>query len=263
MPRPPTENPTQRAGRREWIGLSVLTLACLLYVMDLTVLHLAVPAISEDLQPSSAQLLWIIDIYGFMVAGFLITMGTLGDRIGRRKLLLIGAAAFGVAVAPRGVLDEPRDAHRQPRPPRDRRRHARAVDPVADLHHVPGPAPALGRHRGLDLGVLGRQRHRPGPRRDPARALLVGLGVPARRAGDGRCCSSSARSSCPSTGIPTPAGSTCSAPRMSLVAVLAVIFGLKQIAQDGFGLVPVASIVVGLVVGVAVRPPAADAGRSR
>ena len=63
--------------------------------MDLTVLHLAVPAISEDLQPTSAQLLWIIDIYGFMVAGFLVTMGTLGDRIGRRKLLLIGAAAFG------------------------------------------------------------------------------------------------------------------------------------------------------------------------
>ena len=53
-----------RAGRREWIGLAVLALACLLYVMDLTVLHLAVPSISEDLKPSSAQLLWIIDIYG-------------------------------------------------------------------------------------------------------------------------------------------------------------------------------------------------------
>src|SRR5688500_15879358 len=65
--------------------------------MDLTVLHLAVPAISADLQPSSAQLLWIIDIYGFVVAGSLITMGSLGDRIGRRRLLLIGAAAFGVA----------------------------------------------------------------------------------------------------------------------------------------------------------------------
>ncbi|MFL5776432.1 MAG: MFS transporter, partial [Chloroflexota bacterium] len=52
-----------RAGRREWIGLAVLSLACLLYVMDLTVLHLAVPAISKDLRPSSSQLLWIIDIY--------------------------------------------------------------------------------------------------------------------------------------------------------------------------------------------------------
>ena len=86
----PTAVQPPRAGRREWVGLAVLTLACLLYVMDLTVLHLAVPAISEDLQPSSTQLLWIIDIYGFMVAGFLVTMGTLGDRIGRRKLLLVG-----------------------------------------------------------------------------------------------------------------------------------------------------------------------------
>ena len=84
-----------KATRREWIGLAVLALGALLYVMDLTVLHLAVPAISTDLQPTSAQLLWIIDIYGFMVAGSLITMGTLGDRIGRRRLLLIGSAAFG------------------------------------------------------------------------------------------------------------------------------------------------------------------------
>ncbi len=85
-----------RASRREWIGLAVLALPCVVYAMDLTVLNLAVPAISADLRPSSAQLLWIIDIYGFMVAGSLITMGTLGDRIGRRRLLLIGAAAFGI-----------------------------------------------------------------------------------------------------------------------------------------------------------------------
>jgi MFS transporter, DHA2 family, multidrug resistance protein len=86
-----------RAGRREWIGLAVIALPCLLYSMDLTVLNLAVPQISEDLKPSSSQLLWIVDIYGFLVAGSLITMGTLGDRIGRRRLLLIGAAAFGAA----------------------------------------------------------------------------------------------------------------------------------------------------------------------
>jgi MFS family permease len=85
------------ATRREWIGLGVLALACLLYVMDLTVLHLAVPKLSAALQPSSAQLLWIIDIYGFLVAGALVTMGTLGDRIGRRRLLMIGAGAFGLA----------------------------------------------------------------------------------------------------------------------------------------------------------------------
>ena len=94
----PVETP-EHAGRREWIGLSVLSIACLIYSMDLSVLFLAVPAIVADLDPSAAQLLWINDIYGFMVAGFLMTMGTLGDRIGRRRVLLIGAFAFGVASA--------------------------------------------------------------------------------------------------------------------------------------------------------------------
>ena len=86
-----------KAGPRDWVGLAVIALPCLLYSMDLTVLHLAVPALTRDLGPSSAQLLWIIDIYGFLVAGTLIIAGTLGDRIGRRRLLLIGAAAFAVA----------------------------------------------------------------------------------------------------------------------------------------------------------------------
>ena len=86
-----------RAGRREWIGLAVLALPCLLYSMDLTVLMLAVPHLTADLSPSSTQLLWIVDVYGFLVAGSLITMGTLGDRIGRRRLLMIGAVAFGCA----------------------------------------------------------------------------------------------------------------------------------------------------------------------
>ena len=85
-----------KAGMREWMGLAVLALACILYSMDLTVLHLAVPHISADLQPTSVQLLWIIDIYGFFVAGSLITLGNLGDRIGRRRLLLIGAITFAL-----------------------------------------------------------------------------------------------------------------------------------------------------------------------
>jgi DHA2 family multidrug resistance protein-like MFS transporter len=87
----------ERAGRREWIGLAVIALPCLLYSMDLSVLNLAVPELSADLGPSGNELLWIVDIYGFFVAGALITMGTLGDRIGRRRLLMIGAAAFGAA----------------------------------------------------------------------------------------------------------------------------------------------------------------------
>jgi MFS transporter, DHA2 family, multidrug resistance protein len=96
MERRPPEEDTM-ATRREWIGLAVIALPCLLYAMDLTVLTLAVPALTADLRPSATELLWIVDIYGFLVAGFLITMGTLGDRIGRRRLLLIGATAFGAA----------------------------------------------------------------------------------------------------------------------------------------------------------------------
>ena len=86
-----------KASRREWLGLAVIALPCMLYSMDLTVLNLAVPQIDISLRPSPAQMLWIVDIYGFMVAGALITMGTLGDRIGRRRLLMIGAVAFGAA----------------------------------------------------------------------------------------------------------------------------------------------------------------------
>jgi DHA2 family multidrug resistance protein-like MFS transporter len=86
-----------KATRREWFGLAVIALPCLLYSMDLTVLNLATPHLSADLEPTSSQLLWIVDIYGFLLAGCLVTMGSLGDRIGRRKLLLIGAMAFGAA----------------------------------------------------------------------------------------------------------------------------------------------------------------------
>jgi DHA2 family multidrug resistance protein-like MFS transporter len=86
-----------RAGPREWLGLFVLTLPTTLLALDATVLNLAVPAISADLEPTGTELLWMVDIYGFMIAGFLVIMGTLGDRIGRRRLLMTGALGFGLA----------------------------------------------------------------------------------------------------------------------------------------------------------------------
>ncbi|MFF4402593.1 MFS transporter [Streptomyces sp. NPDC001480] len=89
--------PAALAGRREWTALGVLMLPLLLVSMDVSVLYFAIPAISADLKPSGTQQLWIFDIYAFVLAGLLMTMGSLGDRIGRRKLLLIGAAAFGTA----------------------------------------------------------------------------------------------------------------------------------------------------------------------
>ncbi|BCB82653.1 hypothetical protein Pflav_090630 [Phytohabitans flavus] len=86
-----------KAGAREWIGLAVLALPSLLVAIDLFVLLLALPALSADLAPTNNEQLWILDVYGFLLAGFMITMGTLGDRIGKRRLLLIGAVGFVAA----------------------------------------------------------------------------------------------------------------------------------------------------------------------
>lgn len=92
QPAHPTEA-VKRPGR--WLALSVLVLAVLLVAVDATVLGLATPYISEDLAPSGTQLLWIGDVYSFVIAGLLVSMGSLGDRIGRKRILLIGATAFG------------------------------------------------------------------------------------------------------------------------------------------------------------------------
>jgi MFS transporter, DHA2 family, multidrug resistance protein len=80
----------------KWIGLAVLLLPCMVYSMDLTILNLALPSISAEFKPSAAETLWIVDIYGFMVAGFLILMGAMGDKFGRRRVLMIGAFAFAL-----------------------------------------------------------------------------------------------------------------------------------------------------------------------
>jgi DHA2 family multidrug resistance protein-like MFS transporter len=97
----------QRAGRREWLGLGLLVLPTMLLHMMLTILFLAIPHLAADLAPTSTQMLWILDIYGFLLAGFLVTMGTLADRIGRRRLLTMGAAVFGVVSLVAAFTDDP------------------------------------------------------------------------------------------------------------------------------------------------------------
>ena len=238
------------AGRREWIGLAVLALACVVYAMDLTVLHLAVPSLSEDLQPTSAQLLWIVDIYGFMVAGALITMGTLGDRIGRRRLLMIGAVAFGLASLLCAFSTSP-----------EMLIASRALLGIAGATIAPSTLSLIrnmfydAHQRTVAIGVwitaysLGGAI---GPLLGgvlleffwwgsvfllavPVMALLLVLGpilLPEFKDPDaGRLDISSAA--------------------LSLVAVLAVVYGLKQIAQDGLGWVAIVSMLVGVVLGVA------------
>jgi DHA2 family multidrug resistance protein-like MFS transporter len=239
-----------RAGRREWLGLAVLALACVLYSMDLTVLHLAVPSLSEDLQPSSAQLLWIVDIYGFLLAGSLITMGTLGDRIGRRRLLLIGAAAFGVAslLAAFSTSAEMLIA-------------ARALLGVAGATLAPGT-----------LSLIRSMFHDP-----HQRTIAIGVWITSFSAG--------AVVGPPIGGVlleffwwgsvfllavpvmvlllvlgpillpefrdPDARRFDLLSAALSLAAVLAAIYGLKQTAQDGFGWLPALSIVAGLGIGLA------------
>jgi len=90
-------SPRSHAGRREWLGLALLTLPLFVLAIDASVLFLAAPHIGADLDPSPTQWLWALDVYGFMIAGFLVTMGALGDRIGRRRLLLLGSLSFSAA----------------------------------------------------------------------------------------------------------------------------------------------------------------------
>jgi DHA2 family multidrug resistance protein-like MFS transporter len=241
---------TPRAGRREWIGLAVIALPCLLYSMDLTVLFLAVPHLSADLQPSGAQLLWITDIYGFLLAGSLITMGTLGDRIGRRRLLLIGAAAFGAAsilaafstsaelliaalallgvagatLAP-STLSLLRSMFQDPR----QRTLAIAVW-ITSFSAGAAIGPLAG-------GVL-LERFWWGSvflLAVPVMALLLVVGPVLL----------------PESRDPNAGRLDLGSAGMSLAAVLLVIWGLKQLAQDGLGLPPALSILAGLGVGVA------------
>ncbi|MEV6768542.1 MFS transporter [Nocardia sp. NPDC051030] len=239
-----------RAGRREWIGLSVLTLACLVYAMDLTVLHLAVPQISEQLHPTGSQLLWIIDIYGFMVTGLLITMGTLGDRIGRRRLLLVGAAAFGAvsviaAFSPTtetlilcrallgiaGATIAPSTLSLIFNMFRDARQRSIAVGTWVTAFSAGGVAgPLLG-------GVL-LEHFWWGSvflLAVPVMVLLLILGprvLPEFRVAN------PGRLDLPSAGL-------------SMVTMIAVVFAMKKIAQDGFGTVPLAALALGLLAGAA------------
>ena len=245
---PSSNGPPRRAGRREWLGLAVLTLACLLYVMDLTVLHLAVPAISRDLRPTSVELLWILDIYGFMVAGFLITMGTLGDRIGRRRVLVVGAAAFGAASILCAFSTSP-----------EMLIVSRALLGIAGATIAPST-----------LSLIFVMFEEP-----KQRSTAVGIWVSAFSAGGvigpilgGILLEGFWWGSVFLLAVPVMAVLLVLGPRLlpeyrdpsarrldlvsvalSLVAILALIFGLKTAAQDGFGIPAIAAIGTGLVVG--------------
>jgi DHA2 family multidrug resistance protein-like MFS transporter len=235
---------------RNWLGLAVIALPCAVYAMDLTVLNLAVPAVSADLQPSSTQLLWIVDSYGFLVAGLLITMGALGDRVGRRRVLLVGAAGFGVvsvlaAYAPtaetliaaraalgvagatlapstlaliRTMFDDPRQRTIAISVWISSFSTGAAIGPLVGgllLEHFWWGAVFLPAVPVMVLVLVLGPRLLP-EYRDPAAGRLDPISA-----------------------------------LLGLLAVLAVIYGLKQAAQGGIGWAPAAAVLAGLVLGAA------------
>jgi MFS transporter, DHA2 family, multidrug resistance protein len=239
---------TSKATRREWIGLAVIALPCLLYAMDLTVLTLAVPSLSADLGPSSTELLWIVDIYGFMVAGFLVTMGTLGDRIGRRRLLMIGAGAFGAASVVAAFSSSP-----------EMLIASRALLGIAGATLAPSTLSLIrnmfedDQQRTVAIGIwitsfsVGAAI---GPlvggvllesfhwgsvflMAVPVMALLLAIGPRLL----------------PEYKDPNPARLDLASAALSLVAVLAVIYGIKTIATDGPALASVGPVLAGLAAG--------------
>ena len=236
------------ATRREWIGLAVIALPCLLYAMDLTVLTLAVPALSADLQPSSTELLWIVDIYGFLVAGFLITMGSLGDRIGRRRLLLTGAGAFGAASVVAAFSSSP-----------EMLIASRALLGIAGATLAPSTL-SLIRNMFQD---------------DGQRTVAIGIWVTSFSAGAaiGPLVGGVLLESLPWGSVfllavpvmalllaigprllpeyrdPSPGRLDLASAALSLVAVLAVIYGIKAAAKDGAAFASVAPLLAGVAVG--------------
>jgi DHA2 family multidrug resistance protein-like MFS transporter len=233
-----------RAGVREWTGLAVLALPALLASLELTVTHLALPAIAADLAAGSTQLLWIVDIYAFLLAAFLIPVGAVGDRVGRRRVLLIGALGYGAA----SVL-----AAHAPNP--ELLIAARALMGVTGATLMPSTLSLTAamfrdaQQRAVAIGVIvasvsGGTAIGPlvggwllehfwwGSAFLLATPVMAGpLLLPEHRA--------------PRSGPLDVAGAV-----LALLAVLPVVYGLKQVAAEGLAVVPVAAVVVGVAMAV-------------
>jgi DHA2 family multidrug resistance protein-like MFS transporter len=238
-----------RAGVREWIGLAVLALPALLASLELTVTHLALPAIAADLAASSTQLLWIVDVYAFLLAAVLIPIGALADRIGRRRVLLIGSVGYGIA----SVL-----AAYAPNP--EMLIVARALMGVAGSTLMPSTlslTTAMFRdahQRAVAIGVIVASVSGGtaiGPLvggwllehfwwgsafllATPVMAVLLVAGpllLPEHR-------------------DPRPARLDLASAVLVLLAVLPVVYGLKQVAADGLSAAPATALVVGAVMAV-------------
>ncbi|WP_199521150.1 MFS transporter [Jiangella anatolica] len=239
---------TSETSGRAWAGLAVLSVVAVLASLELTVTHLALPAIDADLRPSGTQLLWIVDVYAFLLAGSMLALGAVGDRIGTRRLLMIGAGAYGVlsvvaAYAPSagsliavrallgvaGATLMPSTLSLTAAMFPDARRRAVAVGiVVASVAGGTAIGPLVGgalleRYWWGSVFLLGV----------PVMVLILALGP-----------------------VLLPAGERTAAARidvvsvvLSLGAVLPLVWGLKEIAAGGAGWPPVAAVAGGVVLG--------------
>ncbi|MFD8302524.1 MFS transporter [Streptomyces sp. NPDC059690] len=237
-----TTEAVKRPGR--WAALAVLVLAVLLVAVDATVLGLATPYISEDLDPSGTQLLWIGDVYSFVIAGLLVSMGSLGDRIGRKRILLGGATAFGAISVLNAYATTP-----------EMMILARALLGVAGATLMPATLALIRnifhdpRERSLAIGVWGATASAGtavGPIVGgfllehfwwgsvflinlPVMAVLVVVGI----------------RTLPESRNPNPGPWDLTSVALSLVGVIAVVYAVKEAATHGLAWLPLAAGAVG------------------
>ena len=171
----------EKAYERRWYTLAVLCMSLVIITIDNSILNVALPTIVRDLGASGSDLQWIIDSYVIVFASLLLTAGALGDKYGRKGALTFGLLLFGGFSGLASLGELARDAHRRARAHGHRRRvHLpdHAVDPHQHVHR----ARAGQGDRGVGRGLGDRRRARSDARRDPGRALLLGLGVLRERA---------------------------------------------------------------------------------
>ena len=236
------------AGRAQWLGLAVLVLPALLAAMDGTALYFALPFLSADLRPSTGQMLWIMDSYGFLLAGLLVPMGVLGDRFGRRRLLMAGAAAFGAAsvVAAYATSAEMLIA-------------ARALLGVGGATLAPSTIALIRnmfhdkRQRRTAIGIWTGAFAGGGVLGPVAGGVLLEhfwwgsvflLNVPVMV-----LLLLAAPRLLPEYRDPAPGRFDVVSAALSFAAVLPVVYGIKTLAVDGWGTTPVAAVLAGLGVG--------------
>ncbi|MFC7545641.1 MFS transporter [Plantactinospora sp. GCM10030261] len=244
-----TAETATKAGRAAWIGLAVLALPTFVIAVDLFVLLLALPALAADLGANSVEQLWASDIYGFLLAGFLVSMGTLGDRVGRRKLLMVGGALFTIGSVLTAFA-----------PTIELLLLARAALGVAGATLMPSTIGLIGglfqdpKQRATAFGIWGGV-YTLGASCGPVVGgmlleyfwwgsvflvavpfLLVMLALGPKYL--------------PEFSNPNAGRIDFASIALSLLALLPIIYGLKEMVRSGSGVVPLLSLIIGLVFGV-------------